>query len=197
MNKQTSWTSARLALVAVLGAVNGVLTTPIGLLWTVLNNAFGVIGAAVFQPFQIFTLLAAWLMPIRGVFLVTGVVSGFANFLSGDPSGITTLYWGVSGGVAGEVAMLIVGARPERRSILVIVAALLYIPATNVVTFFVYGWEVNAVFFIGIVLSLIAIVVESSLPAIGLGRWVIGTGLLRTAPVPLTATSRRAVDAPV
>lgn len=186
----TGWTSPRLALVAVLGAVNGAVTTPFGYIWVVLNNTFGILGAAAFQPFQIFAYLAAWLVPIRGVFLLGGTISGFANFLTGDPNGITVVYWGVAGGLAGEIALAIFRGRPEKRSLIVIVAGLLYIPATNVVTYFIYGWTVDAMFVLGIFVALAAITIESSIPAIYLGKWVLRAKLLRTAPIPLTASDK-------
>ena len=182
------WTSSRLALVAVLGAINGVITTPLGFAWSVINNTFGILGAAVFQPAQIFLFLAAWLVPIRGAFLLAGTVSGFANFLTGDPTGIVTLYWGVAGGLAGELALLIFRYRADRRNWIVVVAGLLYIPATNIVTFFVFGWQVNTAFWIGIGIALVAITLESSLLAILLGKWILATKLLRSAPVPATPT---------
>jgi ABC-type thiamin/hydroxymethylpyrimidine transport system permease subunit len=137
---------------------------------------------------QLFMFIACWLVPIRGVFLLSGTVSGFANMLSGDPSGVTDIYWGIAGGLAGEVALAAFRSRPEKRSWIVIVAGLLYIPATNVVTFYVFGWTVNAAFYAGIVIALAAITLESSLPAIGLGRWVMRTGLLRAAPIPLASS---------
>lgn len=175
------WTSSRLALVAVLGAINGVVTTPLAFAWTAINNAFGIIGAAAFQPMVIFQILAGILVPIRGVYLLAGTISGLANFLSGDPNGLAALYWGVAGGVAGEVALALFRWDPRKRIAIAIAAGLLYIPATNVVTFFLYGWSVDALFWIGVVVSLIAITVESTLPAIGLARWIRSTGLLRSS----------------
>jgi len=174
-----TWTTARLALVVVLGAINGALLTPIGLLWVMLNSAFGVIGSALFQPFVIFTTLAAWLMPLPGVFLISNTIMGFANFLTGDPSGVATIYWGISGGIAGEIALAIFRYNPKRRTAIVILAALLYIPATNIVTYFLYGWDNNLLLYVGLAISLVTIVIESVLPGIYLAKWLLKTKLLR------------------
>jgi ABC-type thiamin/hydroxymethylpyrimidine transport system permease subunit len=177
------WTTARLALVVVLGAVNGALITPIGLVWVLINNAFGVIGASLFQPFVIFTSLAAWLLPLPGVYIISNTIMGFANFLTGDPNGVATIYWGIAGGVAGEIAMAIFRWDPKKRTQIVILAAALYIPLTNVVTYFLYGWENNLLLWIGLVIAIIAIIVEGAIPGILLAKWLKNTGLLRTVGV--------------
>jgi|DewCreStandDraft_5_1066085.scaffolds.fasta_scaffold31143_1 energy-coupling factor transport system substrate-specific component len=178
------WTTSRLALVVVLGAINGALLTPIAMLWVIINSAFGVIGAALFQPFAIFTSLVAWLVPLPGVYLISNTVNGFANFLTGDPSGVATIYWGIAGGIAGEIALAIFRYNPKRRTAIVILAAALYIPFTNIVTFYLYGWESNLLLWIGLVLSIIAIIVESALPGIALAKWLRRTKLLRGLEVP-------------
>ena len=182
---RATWTTSRLATVVVLGAINGVLLTPISLLWVMINSAFGVIGAALWQPYVIFTSLVAWLMPLPGVYMIGCVVGGFANFLSGDPSGVATIYWGIAAGVAGEIALAIFRYKPAKRTWIVILAALLYIPATNVVTYFLYGWENNLLLWIGLLISLVAITVEGAIPGIYLAKWLIKTRLLRGVGVGL------------
>lgn len=180
----TGWTTAKLALTVVLGAINGALLTPIGLAWVALNDAFGVIGAAVFQPFTILPAMAGWLIPKPGVFILSNTVMGFVNMLTGDPNGIIAVYWGVSGGIAGEIAGAIFRYRSDKRTQIVIVYGLLYIFATNIVTAIVYGWDPGtAVFWIGVVLALIAITLESTVPGIALAKWLAASGLLRTIGV--------------
>ena len=180
VNTRESWTTSKLALIVVLGAINGALSTPIALAWVALNDAFGVIGAALFQPFVIFTAMAGWLLPRPGVFLLCMVVSGFANMLTGDPSGIVDVYWGFAGGIAGEIAGLIFRWNPERRTQIVFLFGVLYIPLTNVVTAFVYGWQPNLLLWVGLIVGIIAIVLESCLPGIALAKWLASSGLLRT-----------------
>jgi ABC-type thiamin/hydroxymethylpyrimidine transport system permease subunit len=175
-----SWSTSKLALVVVLGAVNGALSTPIALAWVALNDAFGVIGAALFQPFVIFASMAGWLLPRPGVFLLSMVVSGFANMLTGDPSGIVDVYWGVAGGIAGEIAGLIFRWNPKKRTQIVLLFGVLYIPLTNIVTAFVYGWEPNLLLWVGLVVGIIAIVLESCIPGVALAKWLASSGLLRT-----------------
>jgi ABC-type thiamin/hydroxymethylpyrimidine transport system permease subunit len=175
-----SWTTSKLALIVVLGAINGALSTPIALAWVALNDAFGVIGAALFQPFVIFTAMAGWLMPRPGVFLLSMIVSGFANMLTGDPSGIVDVYWGVAGGLAGEIAGLIFRWDPKKRTEIVLLFGVLYIPLTNVVTAFVYGWEPNLLLWVGLAVGIVAIVLESCIPGIALAKWLASSGLLRT-----------------
>jgi ABC-type thiamin/hydroxymethylpyrimidine transport system permease subunit len=179
-SKPTSkWTTPRLALVAVVGAINGALLTPLAFVWVLVNNAFGVIGASLFQPFVIFTSMVAWLIPLPGVYLISNTIMGITNFLTGDPSGVATIYWGVAGGVAGEIALAIYRYNPARRTPIVILAAVLYIPLTNIVTFYLYGWENNLMLWVGLIVAIIAIVIESALPGIALAKWLKGTGLLR------------------
>jgi len=183
VRSDSKWTTARLALVVVLGAVNGALLTPLAMVWVLVNNAFGVIGAALFQPFVIFTTVAAWLVPLPGVFIISNTIMGFANFLTGDPSGVATIYWGIAGGVAGEIALAIYRYNPARRTAMVILAAVLYIPFTNIVTFYLYGWENNLMLWVGLIVAIIAIVIESALPGIALAKWLKGTGLIRSTMV--------------
>jgi ABC-type thiamin/hydroxymethylpyrimidine transport system permease subunit len=163
----------------VLGAVNGALLTPLAFAWVFINNAFGVIGASLFQPFVIFTSMAAWLIPLPGVFIISNTIMGFANFLTGDPSGVATIYWGIAGGIAGEIALAIYRYNTARRTAIVILAAILYIPFTNIVTFYLYGWENNLMLWVGLILAMIAIIIESVLPGIALAKWLKGTKLLR------------------
>jgi ABC-type thiamin/hydroxymethylpyrimidine transport system permease subunit len=179
IRSESRWTTARLALVAVLGAVNGALLTPLAFAWVFINNAFGVIGASLFQPFVIFTSMAAWLIPLPGVFIISNTIMGFANFLTGDPSGVATIYWGIAGGIAGEIALAIYRYNTARRTAIVILAAILYIPFTNIVTFYLYGWENNLMLWVGLILAMIAIIIESVLPGIALAKWLKGTKLLR------------------
>lgn len=183
IRSDSKWTTARLALVVVLGALNGALLTPLAMVWVLVNNAFGVIGAALFQPFVIFTTVAAWLVPLPGVFIISNTIMGFANFLTGDPSGVATIYWGIAGGVAGEIALAIYRYNPARRTAMVILAAVLYIPFTNIVTFYLYGWENNLMLWVGLIVAIIAIVIESALPGIALAKWLKGTGLIRSTMV--------------
>jgi ABC-type thiamin/hydroxymethylpyrimidine transport system permease subunit len=183
IRSDSKWTTARLALVVVLGAINGALLTPLAMVWVLVNNAFGVIGAALFQPFVIFTSVAAWLVPLPGVFIISNTIMGFANFLTGDPSGVAAIYWGIAGGVAGEVALAIYRYNPARRTAIVILAAALYIPFTNIVTFYLYGWENNLMLWVGLIVAVIAIVIESALPGIALAKWLKGTGLIRSMMV--------------
>jgi ABC-type thiamin/hydroxymethylpyrimidine transport system permease subunit len=183
IRSDSKWTTARLALVVVLGAINGALLTPLAMVWVLVNNAFGVIGASLFQPFVIFTTVAAWLVPLPGVFIISNTIMGFANFLTGDPSGVATIYWGIAGGIAGEVALAIYRYNPARRTAIVILAAVLYIPFTNIVTFYLYGWENNLMLWVGLIVAIIAIVIESVLPGIALAKWLKGTGLIRTMMV--------------
>ena len=145
-----AWTTSKLALVVVLGAINGALSTPIALAWVALNNAFGVIGAALFQPFVIFASMAGWLLPRPGVFLLSMVVSGFANMLTGDPSGVVDVYWGVAGGLAGEIAGLIFRWNPKKSTQIVLFFCRLFIPLNHTLTAFFFGWQPNLLFWGGL-----------------------------------------------
>lgn len=180
---KTRWTGPRLTMVSVLGALNGVISTPVGILWAVLNNGIGILGASLLQPYCIFTTMAAYLMPIPGVHLLSGTISGFANFLSGDVNGIIAVYLGVAGGIAGEIAMAVFRYRPEKRTWGVALANILFLPAANCVFFVLYGWNVNTSFWIGIGIATVMITLQSTLVGVLLARWVTKTGLLRSTPV--------------
>ena len=177
------WTTASLALTVVLGAINGALTTPIALAWVAINTAFGVIGAAFFQPFIIFAAMAGWLLPRPGVYLLAMTVSGLANMLTGDPQGIVVVYWGVAGGIAGELAGLIFRWNQSRRTLIAILFGVLYIPLTNIVTAFVYGWENNLLLWLGLLIGILAITLEATIPGIALAKWLASSGLLRTVGI--------------
>jgi hypothetical protein len=66
----------------------------------------------------------------------------------------------------------------------VILGAALYIPFTNVVTYFLFGWTNTWPTYVGLGLGVIAIIVESAVPGILLGKWLMTTGLIRSIYVP-------------
>jgi ABC-type thiamin/hydroxymethylpyrimidine transport system permease subunit len=115
--------------------------------------------------------------------LLCNVILGFADFLAGDPSGAATIYWGIAGGVVGELALWLLRYQPRHRVAMVVLAAAFYIPATNVVTYFIFGWQNNWQLYVGLGMGVIAIIVESAVPGILLGIWLKRTGLLRNVYV--------------
>jgi ABC-type thiamin/hydroxymethylpyrimidine transport system permease subunit len=189
--EREKWTTPKLALTTVLGAIAGVVSTPFSLAWVALNNAFGILGAAAFQPWQLFTTIAGWLIPRPGVYLLAETTRGLVNMLTGDPSGIAVLYWGVAGGLAGEAAGLIYRWNPAKRTQIALLRGVLHIPFTNVVTAFLYGWDPSTwTFWLGALVAVVAITLESTIPGIALAKWLASSGLLRTIGVKVSADAK-------
>jgi energy-coupling factor transport system permease protein len=180
--KSLAYTTTDIAIMAVLGVAFGLLNLVFSSLWNIASAGLGIIGGALIQCFFIAPCLAAWLIRRPGVFLITYMIASLTNMLAGNPVGVLQLYWGFAGGLSGEIGFALVGFRPNKIVLGIILGCIIFVPLANVVTYFAFGWSGTPIglFILSLVVGMIANVVESGLVGIGLGKAVVNTGLLKS-----------------
>lgn len=104
-----NYTTSDLIILAVIGAIAGVINTGTGILWAAANSAGGPLaGAALQGAFMWAYLLAYFLIRKPGSMLIVGLVETAMEALLGNPSGFATMGWGLTQGIGAEVVMAIV-----------------------------------------------------------------------------------------
>jgi len=106
------FTTQDLILLAVIGAISGVINTGMGIVWNAANAAGGPLaGAALQGAFMWAYLLAFFLVKKPGSMLIVGLLETAIEALLGNPSGVATLGWGLMQGLGAEVVMAICSSR--------------------------------------------------------------------------------------
>lgn len=101
-------TTRDLILLAVIGAISGVVNTGIGILWNEANQAGRLLVSAILQgAFTWAYLLAFYLVRKPGSMLIVGLLETAFEALLGNPLGASTIGWGFSQGLAAEIVMAI------------------------------------------------------------------------------------------
>ena len=98
-----------IVILAVIAAITGVVNTGTGNVWYLANSSLGPMGGALLQgAFMWAYVLVMWLVRKPGAALALGIIEAAVEILLGNASGVGTLGWGVSQGLAIEVVMAIV-----------------------------------------------------------------------------------------
>lgn len=104
-----NYSTSDLIILAVVGAIAGVINTGTGILWAAANSAGGPLaGAALQGAFMWAYLLAYFLVRKPGSMLIVGLVETAMEALLGNPSGFATMGWGLTQGIGAEVVMAFV-----------------------------------------------------------------------------------------
>ncbi len=104
------YTTRDIVMIAVIAAIAGVVNTGVGNVWSMLNSSLGPLGGALLQgAFMWAYILAMWLVRKPGAALLVGLIESAVEVLLGNVSGIGTLGWGISQGLASEGVMAISG----------------------------------------------------------------------------------------
>jgi energy-coupling factor transport system substrate-specific component len=104
-----NFSTSDLIILAVVGAIAGVVNTGTGIVWAAANSAGGPLaGAALQGAFMWAYLLAYFLVRKPGSMLIVGIVETAMEALLGNPSGFATIGWGVTQGLGAEVVMAFV-----------------------------------------------------------------------------------------
>jgi len=104
-----NYSTSDLIILAVVGAIAGVINTGTGIVWAAANAAGGPLaGAALQGAFMWAYLLAYFLVRKPGSMLIVGLVETAMEALLGNPSGFATLGWGLTQGIGAEVVMAFV-----------------------------------------------------------------------------------------
>ena len=95
-----------IVILAVIAAIAGVVNTGMGNVWYLANSSLGPMGGALLQgTFMWAYILVVWLIRKPGVALALGIIEASVEILLGNASGVGTLGWGISQGLAIEVVM--------------------------------------------------------------------------------------------
>jgi energy-coupling factor transport system substrate-specific component len=104
-----NYSTSDLIILAVVGAIAGVINTGTGIVWAAANSAGGPLaGAALQGAFMWAYLLAYFLVRKPGSMLIVGLVETAMEALLGNPSGFATMGWGLTQGIGAEVVMAFV-----------------------------------------------------------------------------------------
>lgn len=179
-----NYTTSDLIILAVIGAISGVVNTGTGIIWAAANSAGGPLaGAALQGAFMWAYLLAFFLIRKPGSMLIVGVVETAMEALLGNPSGIATLGWGIMQGIGAEVVMAFVMYSNFGWWVFGLAGAGASQFGTTW-TAWLFGWdstpEIVAAYWQATPINLISGFIISGLLGWWLGRMVEKTGLLRT-----------------
>jgi hypothetical protein len=100
-----NYTTSDLVIMAVLGALAGVVNTWMGNVWFAANSVSPIYGAALQGTFMWAYLLSYFLVRKSGSMLIVGIIEASVEALLGNQAGLSTLGWGITQGLAAEVVM--------------------------------------------------------------------------------------------
>ncbi len=179
-----NYTTSDLIILAVVGAITGVINTGTGIVWNAANAAGGPLaGAALQGAFMWGYLLAYYLVRKPGSMLIVGIVETAMEALLGNPSGFATLGWGVMQGLGAEVVMAFTNYSNFGWWAFFL-AGMGTSQFGTVWTAWLFGWDSNASvvsqYWQAAPINMISGAIFSGLLGWWLGRMVERTGLLRT-----------------
>jgi len=173
-----NYTTSDLVIMAVLGALAGVINTWMGNVWYAANTINPIYGAALQGTFMWAYLLAYFLVRKSGSMLIIGLIEASVEALLGNQAGLSTLGWGITQGIGAEVVMafcmygkfgwLVFGLAGAAAS-----------QFGTVWSFFLYGWTSLQDYLIAAPINMISGFVFSGLLGSFLGKTIENTGLLR------------------
>ena len=173
-----NYTTSDLVIMAVLGALAGVVNTWMGNVWYAANTVSPIYGAALQGTFMWAYLLSYFLVRKSGSMLIIGIVEAGVEALLGNQAGLNTLGWGITQGIGAEVVMWfcsyskfgwlafgLAGAGASQFG--------------TVWSFILYGWSSLNDYLVAAPINLVSGFVFSGLLAFGLGKLIENTGLVR------------------
>lgn len=172
-----------IVILAVVAAIAGVVNTGVGNLWYLANSSLGPLGGALLQgSFMWAYVLVVWLIRKPGAALALGIIEASVEILLGNASGVGTLGWGISQGLAIEVVMAIaMYAKFD------LVAALCAGAASSqfgtVWTAIFFGWDpaYASDVWMAVPVNLLSGIILSGLVGYLLAQAIARTGLVRSA----------------
>jgi energy-coupling factor transport system permease protein len=177
------YTTRDIVIVAVIAAIAGVINTGTGQVWYLANSSLGPLGGALLQgAFMWAYILVVWLVRKPGAALFLGLIETSVEVLLGNASGIGTLGWGLTQGLAVEAVVMIAGYNR-----LGLWTALLAGAASSqfgtLWTAIFYGWDPSSAsaVWMAIPVNLISGAVFSGLIGFYLATAIAKTGLVRSA----------------
>lgn len=180
-----NYTTRDIVFIAVLAAISGVINTGTGILWAMANSSLGPLGGAALQgAFMWAYILGMWLVRKPGTALAIGIIETGVEALLGNPSGVSTMGWGVAQGLAVEVVMAI--SNYQWYSIWHAIAAGAAASQFGTVwTAVLFGWDPSFAgdVWLAVPVNLISGAILSGLLGYFLAQAIGRTGLIRPAEV--------------
>lgn len=179
------FTTRDLILLAVIGAISGVINTGTGILWNAANAAGGPLaGAALQGAFMWAYLLAFFLVRKPGSMLIVGLLETAIEALLGNPSGVATIGWGLMQGLGAEAVMAI--CNYDKAGWLAFgLAGAAASQFGTVWTAYLFGWDTTAEvvnqYWMAAPINLVSGFFLSGLLGFALGKMIARTGLVRAA----------------
>jgi energy-coupling factor transport system substrate-specific component len=173
-----NYSTSDLVIMAVLGALAGVINTWMGNVWYAANTVSPIYGAALQGTFMWAYILAYFLVRKSGSMLIIGVIEAGVEALLGNQAGLSTLGWGITQGIGAEVVMWLCNYGKFGWLALGLAGA----GASQFGTlwsFILYGWSSLTDYLIAAPINLISGFIFSGLLGFGLGKMIENTGLLR------------------
>lgn len=183
-----NYSTSDLIILAVVGAIAGVINTGTGIVWAAANSAGGPLaGAALQGAFMWAYLLAYFLVRKPGAMLIVGLVETAMEALLGNPSGFATMGWGLTQGIGAEVVMAFVNYANFGWWAFALAGAAASQFGT-VWTAWLFGWDSSAAivsqYWQATPINLISGAIFSGLLGWWLGKMVERTGLVRATRKP-------------
>jgi energy-coupling factor transport system substrate-specific component len=173
-----NYSTSDLVIMAVLGALAGVINTWMGNVWYAANTVSPIYGAALQGTFMWAYILAYFLVRKSGSMLIIGVIEAGVEALLGNQAGLSTLGWGVTQGLGAEVVMWLCNYGKFGWLALGLAGAGASQFGT-VWSFILYGWSSLNDYLIAAPINLVSGFIFSGLLGFGLGKMIENTGLLR------------------
>lgn len=173
-----NYSTSDLVIMAVLGALAGVINTWMGNVWYAANTVSPIYGAALQGTFMWAYILAYFLVRKSGSMLIIGIIEAGVEALLGNQAGLSTLGWGITQGIGAEVVMWLCNYGKFGWLALGLAGAGASQFGT-VWSFILYGWSSLNDYLIAAPINLISGFIFSGLLGFGLGKMIENTGLLR------------------
>jgi|SRR5215204_5703711 len=173
-----NYTTSDLVIMAVLGALAGVINTWMGNVWYAANTISPIYGAALQGTFMWAYILSYFLVRKSGSMLIIGIIEAAVEALLGNQAGLSTLGWGITQGIGAEVVMWLCNYSKFGWLALGLAGAGASQFGT-VWSFILYGWSSLNDYLLAAPINLISGFIFSGLLGFGLGKMIENTGLLR------------------
>jgi energy-coupling factor transport system substrate-specific component len=103
LRARTRFTTLDIIVIAVTGIVWGLLGGPLGYVWQTAMAGAGPIVGAFFAPFVMSITLGILLVRKPGSGVLGGILNGMAQWLGGNPLGVSLLVFGLVMGIGAEL----------------------------------------------------------------------------------------------
>jgi len=178
-----NYSTRDIVILAVIAAIAAVVNTGTGNVWYLANSSLGPMGGALLQgAFMWAYVLAMWLVRRPGAALALGIIEAAVEILLGNASGVGTLGWGISQGLAIEVVMAI-AMYSKFDFVAAICAGAASSQFGTVWTAILFGWDPAYAkdIWIAVPINIISGVILSGVIGYLLAQAIGRTGLVRSA----------------